>query len=133
MTQSELDAFFGPRPSGQTHRLGLVVGGSLSHGLEVKLDVGALPGGIIEDMAVGRYVVVEGATGRKFFSIVTDITLDSSNPDLAKAPPEPDDDFTRLIYGSELAFGRLQVAPMLLLEKDASAPRPVKTVPAHFS
>jgi hypothetical protein len=132
MATSELDDFLGPRHTDH-QRLGVVVGGSLSKGLDVKLDVGALPGGVIEDMAVGRYVVVEGATGRKFFSIVTDIALDSNNPDLAKAPPDPDDDFAAHVYGSELAFGRLQVAPMLLLEEGSNQPKPVKTVPAHFS
>jgi hypothetical protein len=114
-------------------RLGLVVGGSLSTGLDVKLDVGQVPGGIIEDMAVGRYVVIEGATGRKFFSIVTDIALDNTNPDLAKSPPGADDDFAKHIYGSALAFGALKVAPMLLLEEGAKEPKPVKTIPAHFS
>ena len=114
-------------------RLGLVVGGSLSAGLDVKLDVGQVPGGIIEDMAVGRYVVVEGATGRKFFSIVTDIALDNANPDLAKSPPAPGDEFAKHIYGSALAFGLLKVAPMLLLEEGSKEPKPVKTIPAHFS
>src|SRR3990172_7859197 len=114
-------------------RLGLVVGGSLSAGLDVKLDVGDVPGGIIEDMAVGRYVVIEGATRRKFFSIVTDIALDNTNPDLAKSPPDPDDDFAKQIYGSALAFGNLKVAPMLLLEEGSNTPKPVKTIPAHFS
>ncbi len=133
MADSELDKFLGPRRTQERQRLGIVIGGSLSKGLDVKLDVGALPGGIIEDMAVGRYVVIEGATGRKFFSIVTDIALDSNNPDLAKAPPDPDDDFATHVYGSELAFGRLQVAPMLLLEEGSNTPKPVKTVPAHFS
>jgi uncharacterized protein len=133
MAESELDKFFGPRRSPQERRLGMVVGGSLSEGLDVKLGVGIKPGGIIEDMAVGRYVVIEGATGRRFFSIVTDITLDSNNPDLAKSPPDPDDEFTANIYASELAFGRLQVSPMLLLEEGSDTPKPVKTVPAHFS
>jgi DNA helicase HerA-like ATPase len=135
-TRSELDAFFNhvPSPNGAGRtRLGLVVGGSLSQGISVKLDPGQVPGGVIEDMAVGRYVVVEGQSGKKFFSIVTDILLDSTNPDLAKNPPDPDDAFIKHVYGSELAFGALQIAPMLLLEREASTPRPVKTIPAHFS
>jgi DNA helicase HerA-like ATPase len=134
MANSALDDFFPRTPSatGRT-RLGIVVGGSLSQGLDVKLDVGATPGNIIETMAVGRYVVIEGATGRKFFSIVTDITLDNTNPDLPKTPPDPDDAFASEIYGSALSFGRLQVSPMLLIEKDENKPKPVKTVPAHFS
>jgi DNA helicase HerA-like ATPase len=136
--RTEFDEFFGrPMRDRSNHhprqRLGLVVGGSLSHGVDVKLDVGDVPGGIIEGMAVGRYVVIEGATGRKFFSIVTDIALDNTNPDLPKIPPDPEDAFVMHVYGSELAFGRLQVAPMLLLESDDSEPKPVKTVPAHFS
>jgi DNA helicase HerA-like ATPase len=134
--RSELDAFFDhfPSPNGAgRRRLGLVVGGSLSQGINVKLDPGQLPGGVIEDMAVGRYVVVEGQSGKKFFSIVTDILLDSTNPDLPKNPPDPDDAFMKHVYGSELAFGALAIAPMLLLEREASTPKPVKTIPAHFS
>jgi uncharacterized protein len=135
--RSELDEFFDSFPSakstGGRNRLGLVVGGSLSQGVQVKLDVKDIPGGVIEDMAVGRYVVVEGKTRKKFFCIVTDITLDSTNPDLARTPPDPDDDFAAHIYGSELAYGTLSIAPMLLLERDATEPKPVKTIPAHFS
>ena len=136
-TRSELDEFFNHSPASQSPshtRLGVVVGGSLSEGITVKLDPAQLPGGVIEDMAVGRYVVVEGQSGRKFFSIVTDILLDSINPDLAKNPPDPDDAFIKHVYSSELAFGALQIAPMLLLEREtASTPKPVKTIPAHFS
>jgi DNA helicase HerA-like ATPase len=129
---SDLDDFFAKAPP--RARLGLVVGGSLSQGVLVKLDPGQVPGGVIEDMAVGRYVVVEGKTGKKFFSIVTDIALDSTNPDLAKSPPDPDDAFMADVYSSSLAFGMLKIAPMLLLDRQvASEPKPVKTVPAHFS
>ncbi|MDW8327779.1 MAG: ATP-binding protein [Anaerolineales bacterium] len=119
-------------------RLGVVVGGSLSEGLTVKLEAGDVergvpPGAVIEELAVGKYVVVEGASRRRFFSIVTDIALGHANPDLLNAPPDADDDFARHIYATELAFGRLEVAPMLVLEDGADAPKPVKTVPAHFS
>jgi hypothetical protein len=49
----ELDRWFPrpPRPEA-ARRLGIVVGGSLSKGLEVKLD----PQTVIEGLAVGRYV-----------------------------------------------------------------------------
>ena len=90
-TRSDLDDFLHQHRTGR-QRLGLVVGGSLSAGVDVKLEVGQLPGGIIEDMAVGRYVVIEGATERKFFSIVTDIALDTTNLDLPKSPPDPTDE-----------------------------------------
>ena len=135
-SRSELDAFFNHLPPPGAvgrQRLGVVVGGSLSEGISVKLDPGQVPGGVIEDMAVGRYVVVEGQSGKKFFSIVTDILLDATNPDLAKNPPDPDDAFMKHVYGSQLAFGALQIAPMLLLESANATPKPVKTIPAHFS
>jgi len=64
-------------------RLGVVVGGSLSKGLEVKLD----RGNEIEDLAVGRYVVIRGAR-KRFFCMVTDISLDNTNPAIKSDPPD---------------------------------------------
>ena len=131
---SELDELF-PRQKDDLrkdrYRLGVVVGGSLSKGLAVKLDAGDLPGGLIEQIAVGSYVVIEGLTARKFFSIVTDIALDSTNPSIETMPP--DDDFVSEIYRSTVTYGRASVAPMLVLEREDSDPKPVKTIPAHFS
>ncbi|MBL8058117.1 MAG: hypothetical protein JNK29_15535, partial [Anaerolineales bacterium] len=133
--RSELDEFFRRE---RRPRLGLVVGGSLSAGVDVKLDPGDVdrgvaPGTVIEELAVGKYVVIEGASGRRFFSLITDIALDHTNPDLLKSPPAGDDTFTQFVYGAELAFGRLNVAPMLVLEQDSETPKPVKTIPAHFT
>jgi DNA helicase HerA-like ATPase len=111
-------------------RLGMVVAGSLSKGLHVKLDRSA----VVEGMAVGRYVVVRGQTGRRYFSIVTDVALDSTNPTIEKAPPDTSDPFLAQVYQGTSTFGRLDVSPMLVLdEAQDSEPRPVKTVPVHFS
>ena len=117
-------------PEFALHPLGQVVGGSLSAGLDIKLDARTM----MEGLAVGRYVVVTGQqTGRKFFGLVTDIGLDATNPDLAKMPPEAGDDFARQAYAGQIAFGTMHVAPMLVLDPDANEPKPVKTIPAHFS
>ncbi|MGC9336373.1 MAG: ATP-binding protein, partial [Anaerolineae bacterium] len=137
---SELDEYFAPRPPSaealeEVRRLGIVVGGSLSKGLNVKLDRGA----VVEGMAVGRYVVVHGQTGRRFFSIITDVALDATNPALEKTPPDTSDPFLARVYQGTATFGRLEVSPMLVLDPSAGSepavdePRPVKTVPAHFS
>ncbi|MBI5564896.1 MAG: DUF87 domain-containing protein, partial [Chloroflexi bacterium] len=130
---SELDDFFGPRkwdvPEVPTARpLGIVVGGSLSKGLEVKLDR-ETP---IESTAVGRYVVIEGQ-GRKFFSMVTDVQLDATDPRLAKTAPDMTDNFMREIMVGTSTFGLLHVSPMLMLEEGTTEPKPVKTVPGHFA
>jgi hypothetical protein len=139
MADSELDKFGIFKKSDNHHdsSIGIVVGGSLSKGLDVKLAFGDVEhgvpvGSIIEGMAVGKYVVIEGKS-KKFFAIVTDIALDSNNPDLAKSPPETDDPFLADVYGSSIAYGRLQVSPMLVIDEEADAPKPVKTIPAHFT
>ena len=59
--------------------LGVVVGGSLSKGLEVKLDRDTST----EETAVGRYVVVQGQS-RRFFSMITDVMLDATDPALGQ-------------------------------------------------
>lgn len=129
--EQELEAFFGPRHSEPEpiQRLGIVVGGSLSEGLDVKLDQST----IIEGLAVGRYVVVRGQTGRRFFSIVTDVQLDALNPMIQKSPPDVSNPFIARVYQGTVVFGRIHVAPMLVLEEGADEPKPVKTVPSHFT
>ncbi|MBF8255769.1 MAG: protein of unknown function DUF87 [Anaerolineales bacterium] len=122
-----LDSYFGPR-SGEAP-LGMVVGGSLSGGLLVNLN----PQLSIEHLAVGRYVVIEGASGSRFFGLVTDIALDAINPDLVRQPPPAGDAFAAEVYSGGLAFGALKITPMLVLHPGEDEPRPVKTVPAHFT
>jgi len=124
---SSLDSYFGPR-SGEAP-LGMVVGGSLSGGLLVNLN----PQLSIERLAVGRYVVIEGASGSRFFGLVTDIALDAINPDLVRQPPPAGDAFAAEVYSGGLAFGALKITPMLVLHPGEDEPRPVKTVPAHFT
>jgi DNA helicase HerA-like ATPase len=129
--EEELEAFLGPRrPANEPAQpLGIVVGGSLSKGLDVKLD----PQTVIEGLAVGRYVVAHGQTGRRFFSMVTDIALDALNPLIEKAPPDSSDPFMTSVYQGTAVFGRIHVSPMLVLEPGDSEPKPVKTIPPHFT
>jgi DNA helicase HerA-like ATPase len=127
---SILDRWFDEAPASTPlqagTRLGVVVGGSLSKGLEVKLDRETQ----IEDLAVGRYVVVRGAN-RRFFCMVTDIALDNTNPAIKADPPDLSDPFLREIYSGTAAFGTLQVTPMLTIDAHDQI-LPVKTIPSHF-
>ncbi len=131
---SELDVYF-PRAARaqndavEARRLGMVVAGSLSQGLSVRLDRGT----VVEGMAVGRYVAVHGKTGRRYFSIITDVALDSANPSLESMPPDVSDPFLAQVHQGTSIFGRLDVTPMLVLEPSSDEPKPVKSVPSHFS
>jgi DNA helicase HerA-like ATPase len=109
-------------------RLGVVVGGSLTKGLDVKLDRDAS----IEDLAVGRYVIIEGRQ-KRFFCMVTDIVLDNTNPQIMSAPPDLSDDFLADVYTGTAVYGTVHVAPMLAIAADSREPKPVKTVPSHFT
>ncbi len=110
-------------------QLGVVIGGSLSEGLAVKLDRAVS----IEDLAVGRYVVARGRA-RRFFSMITDVALDATNPEITKQPPDYSDAFIAEIYRGTTTFGTVHLSPLLVLENgDSPEPKPVKTVPEHFT
>src|SRR5256885_1659537 len=132
--------------------LGLITRGSLSQGLQLKLE----PGCSIEDMRVGRFVVIEGRENR-FFCLVTDMELGATNPRVLLDPP-----VGNRLAGAALdgiaTFGQVAVTPMLMLPReDALAAddrrqatgdrrqsvasngagpaelQPVRTIPVHFS
>ncbi len=129
-----LDEFF-PRDlqgrplmtAAQDARLGVVVGGSLAKGLVVRLESGQS----VEDLAVGRYVVVHGEH-KRFFCMLTDVELMSASPNIQNDPPDITDSFVRDVYSGTAAYGTIHVAPMLMIAED-DKPRPVKTIPGHFS
>lgn len=109
--------------------LGLVTQGSLCAGLEMRLD----PLTSVEDLRVGRFVVVEGRTTR-FFSMLTDVSLSTNNAQILNSPPENDPFLLDVLSGVSM-FGSVKLQPMLMLERSGAARelRPVKTVPSHFS
>jgi uncharacterized protein len=109
-------------------QLGVVIGGSLSEGLAVKLDRAIST----EDLAVGRYVVARGRS-RRFFCMITDVALDATNPEITKQPPDFADPFIAEIHRGTTTFGTAHLSPLLILDNDASEPKPVKTVPEHFT
>jgi len=116
----------------ENERLGIVVSGSLTKGVEVKLDSSAS----VEDMAVGRYVTIEGER-RRFFGMITDISLGVVDQRLTVMPPDVADPFVAEVLAGTSTYGTLHVLPMLTIGGGATelieGPQPVKTVPGHFS
>ncbi len=110
----------------QAQRLGVVVGGSLSKGLVIRLDREMS----VEDLAVGRYVVVHG-DNKRFFCMINDVLLEATNAALQSDPPDISNLFLRDVYSGTSAYGMVHVAPMLSID-ERGEPRPVKTIPGHF-
>ena len=115
-----------------TQRLGIVVAGSSNKGVEVKLDSAAS----VEDMAVGRYVTIEGQK-RRFFGMITDVSLGVTDQKLTLIPPDVSDPFMAEVLAGTATYGTLHISPYLTIGGDAASllqgPQPVRTVPSHFS
>jgi DNA helicase HerA-like ATPase len=112
-------------------RLGVVIEGSLTHGIEVKLDGAAS----VEDMAVGRYVTVQGQK-RRFFGMITDVSLGVVDERINVTPADVCDPFLAEVLSGTSTYGTLHILPMLTLGGEVlgvDGPQPVKTVPSHFS
>lgn len=110
--------------------LGIVIQGSLSKGLEMRLHAGTS----VEDVRVGKFVVIEGRRNR-FFSMLTDVALGAADPAILLDPPAGDSFLGEALDGIG-TFGTAAVQPMLMLEHgadDEAELRPVKTVPSHFA
>jgi len=118
--------------SEERNNLGTVISGSLTRGVEVKLDASVS----VEDMVVGRYVAIEGEKHR-FFGMITDVSLETVDPRAMITPPDISDPFIAQVITGTTTYGKLRVLPMLTIGGDAASilegPQPAKTVPVHFS
>lgn len=136
--------------------LGSVIQGSLTKGLEVRLH----PDVSVEDMRVGKFLVIQGRRSR-FFCLLTDVSLGCSSDRIIANPPPIEDTFLRDVLAGSGTYGTVNLSPMLMFTPTATdsdfsslpmdAPQdtslsslkantstdmqllPVKTIPAHFS
>ena len=113
--------------------LGLVVGGSLAQGVEIRLN----PDGerVIEDVKVGTFLTIQGQRYR-FFAVVTDLELNSADPRLKHSPPDVSDPLLAQTLAGPVAYGTVSALPNLTLPLSAgddAVPVAAKTIPAHFA
>ena len=131
---------FGSQGSGRTapRRLGQVVGGSLSRGLDVRLD--ASDAGT-EDVAVGSFVTIQGRRQR-YFAVVTDVELRAVDDGVRHFPPAwaPGDiaesRFLAEVIAGTVAYGQLSVMPGMAVSlggAEHTTAEQAKTVPEHFA
>ena len=107
-------------------RLGVVVGGSLTEGVDVRLDGDRST----EDVKVGTFVSIQGDRSR-FLGVVTDVSLETTDSALRASPPNVSDPFVAEVVSGTSAYGTIRVEPMLVI--DVEGYEPAKTVPSHFA
>ncbi len=139
--------------------LGSVTQGSLIGGLEVRLH----PDISVEDMRVGKFLVVQGMRSR-FFCMLTDVSLGMSSQRIISNPPNWEDTFLREVLAGSGIYGTINISPMLMFTPEGDTQSstngkslnpfvpsasglasfqpqtsttmellPVKTIPSHFS
>ena len=109
--------------------LGMVVSGSLSEGVKVRLDDGVS----IEDIKVGTFVSIQGQRSR-FLGVLTEIELESTDDSITSAPPDVSSPLVAQVMSGTVAYNTITVEPMLIIGADTmNAAQPAKTIPPHFS
>ena len=108
--------------------VGVVVGGSLSQGVQVRLSHTRS----VEDIAVGAYVSIEGQFNRSF-GMITDVKLESIDKSVETMVPDLDDPFVSDVLEGTAYYGIVDVLPTLIIDPATGESRPVRTVPRHFS
>ncbi|HEY8282755.1 MAG TPA: hypothetical protein VIJ28_00065, partial [Chloroflexota bacterium] len=118
--------------------LGMVTHGSLLKGLRVRLEHGTT----VEDMRVGRFMVIEGQDNR-FFCLVTDMELGMASERMLLNPPHRTHPLVAEMLEDIATFGVVDIQPMLMLPRadETELPgasttgnlEPVRTIPVHFS
>src|SRR4030042_6855998 len=100
-----------------TDRLGIVTSASLEKGVDVRLDAPVS----VEDMVVGRYVTIEGQK-RRFFGMITDVSLKFTDDRLSLSPPDVVDPFIAEVLKGTSTFGQIHVTPMLTIGGGTPSP-----------
>ena len=108
-------------------KLGHILEGSLVEGLVMRLDSECS----LEEIKTGKFVCIRGSH-YDFFSLITDLELEVSNPDILLFPPSPKEKLLTDIIKKRDTFAKVVLKPMLMLDH-ARHRMPVKTIPAHFS
>ena len=101
---------------GMSQPLGSVIQGSLSQGLEVRLH----PDISVEDMRVGKFLVVQGRRSQ-FFCMLTDVALGTGSNRILAHPPEPSNLFLQEVLAGTGTYGTINLTPMLMFTQNDGA------------
>lgn len=107
--------------------LGTVISGSLAEGLVMRIS----PSVPLESIKTGKFVSIV-TQNYKFFSLITDLRLEVSHPDILLFPPTEHEPLLKTALATKDIYATATLRPMVMLNFKNQA-LPVKTVPPHFS
>jgi len=107
--------------------IGHILSGSLSEGFVMRVNADAH----LEDLKTGKFVSIMG-NNYTFFSLVTDITLAVTDPDILLFPPSVHEPLLTSLLQNKDMYATVQLKPMLMVNSSKQI-MPVKTIPPHFS
>ncbi len=107
--------------------IGYIVSGSLIEGFTLRITTQTN----LEDIKTGKFVSIVGKN-HTFFSLITDLSLAVTNPEILIFPPHKDETLLTAALQKKDMYATAHVKPMLMLAHD-NKPIPVKTIPPHFS
>ncbi len=105
--------------------IGFLKSGSVTEGFAVRLLRDVSP----ESLKIGDFAVIEGRI-YKFFGIIDDLRLLSSNEDVFFDPPETP--LQKLALSGSIIYSEIQLSPYVMADPDGNL-MSIKTVPEHFS
>ena len=108
-------------------KIGHIISGSLEQGLLMRIDAETNT----EEIKTGKFVSIVG-NNHKYFSLITDLSLAISHPDILLFPPDEKEKLLLSFLKQKDIYATANLKPMLMLGADAR-PMPVKTIPPHFS
>jgi uncharacterized protein len=111
--------------------IGMVIGGSLSQGTDVKLN----PSTSVEDIKSGQFLTIEGKDG-KFFGVVTDVSLENTDSSVFSQMTFLENKEVVNALKGTVAYGKVSLSTNLILPTGIDSIKtiePAKTIPDHFS
>jgi hypothetical protein len=106
--------------------LGHILSGSLTEGFLMRIN----PDAHLEDIKTGKFVSIVG-NQYTFFSLITDLSLQVTHPDILLFPPTKEETLLSTALKKKDIYATAQLKPMLMLNRKNDI-MPVKTIPAQF-
>ncbi|MQF85951.1 MAG: ATP-binding protein [SAR202 cluster bacterium] len=109
------------------NQLGLIIGGSISQGLDVRFSESLN----IEQTKIGTFVTISGINS-KFFGTVTDLRLDATDSKFSSHISTNIPGLSKVLSDTTV-YSLATITPSLNISEEHQVPQPAKSLPPHFS